>query len=58
MSLDEYKKAGMKPPIYLSDKKYWKNQKITECKKCKDTSFELLENMKPTGRCCRCGVKY
>jgi len=58
LSVDAYKKAGIKLPLWLTDKKYSKNQVVTDCKNCKDTSFELLENKKETGKCCRCGLKY
>lgn len=57
-TIQAYKDANMKLPFYLTDEKYWKSNKITECKKCKDTSFELIENKKNTGKCCRCGLKY
>lgn len=44
--------------FYTKDKKYTKTQQVTKCKTCKDTSFELLENKKATGKCCRCGKEY
>jgi len=57
-TIQAYEDAGMHVPFYLSDKKYWKNNLITKCTKCKDTSFELLEKGKPTDKCCRCGEQY
>lgn len=45
-------------PFYTTDSKYSRSQTVQVCKKCKDTSFELLENKKETGKCCRCGEKY
>jgi len=45
-------------PFYELHKKYSRGQKVTFCKKCGDTSFELLEDKKPTKRCCRCGDAY
>lgn len=44
--------------FWKSKEVYSRGQIIKYCKKCKDTSFELLENKKPTGRCCRCGSKF
>jgi len=44
-------------PFYKTDKKYSRSQVIVKCSKCKDTSFELLENKNSTGKCCRCGVE-
>jgi len=41
--------------FYTKDKKYSRGQRIVICKKCGDTAFELLEDKKSTGRCCRCG---
>ena len=58
MSLEDYKKAGMEPPFYLKNKNHTRGQVVTFCKKCKDTSFELLEKKRSTGKCCRCGEKY
>lgn len=48
----------MSSPFHLTNKKYSRSQVLRKCKKCNDTSFELLENKKLTGRCCRCGEKY
>jgi len=45
-------------PIYLEDVKYSRGQVNKYCKKCKDGAFELLENKKQTGKCCRCGNKF
>jgi len=52
-------KAREHPPFYTTNlSKYARSQEIFGCNKCGDTSFELLENGKPTGRCCRCGEKF
>jgi len=48
----------MKEAFYIRDPKYSRGQVVRDCKKCGDTSFELLENKKKTGKCCRCGEKY
>ena len=48
----------MSPAFHTTHKKYSRGQLIRRCEKCKDTSYELLENKKITGRCCRCGAKY
>jgi len=55
LSLDDYKKANKKAPFHLSSDRYGRGQKILNCKKCKDTAFELLDQGKETGKCCRCG---
>jgi len=45
-------------PFYTKDLKYSRGQLNSYCKKCHDGSFELLENKKHTGKCCRCGDKF
>jgi len=45
-------------PFYLKNKKYQRSQKVRICHNCKDTSFEMLENGKLSGKCCRCGDKF
>ena len=44
--------------FYKRDIKYSRGQVNMYCKNCKDGAFELLENKKQTGRCCRCGDKF
>jgi len=51
----EIRKVG---PFYVSNPKYTRSQELFFCNKCGDTSFELLDYGKHTGKCCRCGVKY
>jgi len=43
---------------YTLNIKYSRGTNVTFCKRCGDTSFELLEAGKKTGKCCRCGEKY
>jgi len=45
-------------PFYIGNPINSRSQQISFCTKCGDTSFELLDNGEPTGKCCRCGVKY
>jgi len=52
-------KAREHPPYWTKDtSKYTRSQEIFGCNKCGDTSFELIEDDHPTGRCCRCGEKF
>jgi len=55
---DWYQAQGMTFPLWRTDKKYSRSQTIQDCKKCGDTSFELLIDGKPQGKCCRCGEKF
>jgi len=50
--------ARGKPPHYTIKDSYSRSQEIFFCDKCGDTSFELLDDGKKTGKCCRCGVKF
>jgi len=50
--------AVKKPPLYKSDPKYSRSQQLFFCNTDGDTGFELLENGKKTGKCCRCGKKF
>jgi len=50
--------ARKTPPFYTKSESYTRSQEIFFCDKCGDTSFELLENNKPTKKCCRCGAPY
>jgi len=43
---------------YTTNKKYSRSQIVRKCKKCKDTSFEMLANKKLTNKCCRCGELF
>jgi len=45
-------------PLWRTDKKYSRSQTIHYCEKCGDTSFGLLIDKKPQGKCCRCGEKF
>lgn len=50
--------ARKSPPFYTTNSIYSRSQQIFFCNNCGDTSFELLDNGKQTGKCCRCGGKY
>jgi len=50
--------ARKNPPQWTIKDTYSKSQELFFCNKCGDTSFELLDNDKQTGKCCRCGLKY
>jgi len=50
--------ARQKPPLYSTDSKYSRSQKLFFCHNDGDTAFELLENGKETGKCCRCGENF
>jgi len=50
--------ARKSPPFYTTNPLYSRSQEIFFCSNCGDTSFELLNDGKQTGKCCRCGVKY
>ncbi len=44
--------------FWRTDVKYSHTGDVTFCKNCGDTAFELLDNKKPTGKCCRCGESF
>lgn len=44
--------------FYSTNPKYARSQVVIFCKKCGDTSFEMLDTGKLTGKCCRCGGKF
>jgi len=45
-------------PFYTTHVSMSRSQIIKQCSKCRDTSFEMLEDGEPTNRCCRCGEHY
>jgi len=51
-------KAALNPPLYSTDPKYSRSQELFFCNNDGDTAFELLENGKKTGKCCRCGQDF
>jgi len=50
--------ARRNPPYYTKSDNYSRSQELFFCNKCGDTSFEMLDNNKKTGKCCRCGERY
>lgn len=47
-------------PFWKTDSKYslTRDKPIRFCKKCNDTSYELLLNEKLTNKCSRCGERF
>jgi len=48
----------MDPPYYTKNDNCERSQIVRDCKNCKDTSFEMLQDGELTDKCCRCGKKY
>lgn len=44
--------------FYTSNPMFSRSQVVRNCNKCGDTSFEMLDKGKLTGKCCRCGEKF
>jgi len=56
---DKVLQAKINSKTYYSlNIKYSRSQVVRFCSKCGDTSFEMLEAGKLSGKCCRCGAKY
>jgi len=44
--------------FYTTNPKFSRSPVVRFCKKCGDTSFEMLDGGKLTNKCCRCGEKF
>jgi len=45
-------------PYYTTQAACERSTVVGYCKKCNDTSFEMLVANRMSGKCCRCGEKY